>query len=406
MNHLFTQGRPSDADSLPNVSNMNVVGDDGNATSFPTSKLGTRRSPMKKMIHIAAVPVLAVLLSACATPGGQNLAAPGGLSQVQKDEVKAVAEDVLKGPGGLNAVVNALTPGNDGLDSKVKQALNTAVELVLSGQTKDSTFIRRKTFKFDLSKVPPTPRKIVKEELSRIFGNPPSKKVGSELEFRKGIYLSTDEDDKVGYVVENLAGLTGPDKDVVDWIEGQIRNIPSLHGKDSVSIRLDPSQPKAEIPIHQTLEYVGIAGGIKAADRCKIEITMDLAGVDTTLKDFAVLTREGEEPTGFRTTQANVARYSFTVNGEMKDQATGLRRVCAMLPLSTDDFHYVMVTPKTGRIVAQYISVHLREGSAEEIPVSAFTEEKPACPPSQWPDIVEERFEEELRNRNRIGCER
>ena len=95
---------------------------------------------MKKMIHIAAVPGLAVLLSACAGPGGLENAVqealtnpgPGGLNPVQE----ALANP---GPGGLNpvqqAMVDALKPSpGSNQNAAVQEAVNAAVQQALAQQ--------------------------------------------------------------------------------------------------------------------------------------------------------------------------------------------------------------------------------------------------------------------------------
>ena len=112
---------------------------------------------MKKMIHIAAAPGLAVLLSACAGPGPVGLEnavqealtnpGPGGLNPVQE----ALANP---GPGGLNpvqqAMVDALKPSSgSNQNAAVQQAVNAAVQQALAqGKEGEEVLYRELTYTF------------------------------------------------------------------------------------------------------------------------------------------------------------------------------------------------------------------------------------------------------------------
>ena len=362
---------------------------------------------MKKMIHIAAVPGLAVLLSACAGPGTQpgtlDDLGPGGLAAVVLKELR---DD--SGPGGLKSVVRQATqdalnqsdpdkPGGPTLLQKVlsqpadpdKPEGLTLLQKVLLDMADDEEdpFVRREFFEFNWQGADPDIHAEVKDRLEQIFRKKntkrPARSPGLEVD-RILIYDDSKETEKeigVRYTVENLAGMTAEDRDLIKWIEGEIALIPGVgENRIKTPIRMDPGLSRVTIPTSNTRNYVLARGIAPSAPECTVDFTYQVVRTDDIeRREVTLFIHNGKSDGGLPVKQEG-PKYVFKWEKGDVDPKTG--------KCDTDKVpekaHFVMAKLEAtdGRpTVVHYYSVDLVSHRVDQW--YEYTEGRPACPPTE-----------------------
>ena len=277
---------------------------------------------MKKMIHIAAVPSLAVLLSACAGPGTQpgtlDDLGPGGLAAVKEAVSEALLDD--SGPGGLNPVQQAVqdtlnNPGPNDTPSMLQQAVQNAL-LDMGGKKEDFVWEEIFTFRWDGADSGIQDR--IHNKLMEIFSvaqkdgssgfkikasmfttNPdgslfPIHPDGTRIHRDRGeihrIYTVKDFKEMpepgevrsyqaVVYTAENLAGMTRIDQAAIGEVRDAISKIPGMGGnRIETPIRMDSGPVRVIIPKSNTQTYVLATGSGVRYPSCKGETTYRVVG--------------------------------------------------------------------------------------------------------------------------------
>ena len=272
---------------------------------------------MKKMIHIAVVPSLAVLLSACAGPGTQPVGTlddlgPGGLAAVV---LKKLRDD--QGPGGLKSVVRDTLNQPDTVEPKktlLQKALLDALQEMDTGNEKDA-FVREEVFTFRWGGADPDIQDRFHDKLKEIFSvaqdaaqDAAAQEDGSSGFKIKASIFNTDRDGKlmpigrpsytareledmpkpskdpaykvVVYTAENLAGMTSTDRHVITkYIREVISKIPGIgENRIETPIRMDPEPSRVVIPKRNYQTYVLATGSGDPYPSCEGTTTYQVVG--------------------------------------------------------------------------------------------------------------------------------
>lgn len=354
---------------------------------------------MKKMIHIAAVPVLAVLLTACAGPGSQDGAepvgtlddpGPGGLTDVEKAAVEKAVEEVLlvdPAPGGLNPVQKALHQEVQVQDKDGKTTTTTLLQkalqkVLLDMVDDDDPFVRREVFAFNWEAADGGIQKQVSDRLEEIFRNKPKPNTRwhePRPDGSPGLKIGWPPEEgrsgRVLYTVENLAGMTKDDEDLIDWIADEIALIPGVgENRIETPIRMDPGPSTVAIPTSRTRNYVLAVGRGTPHPECTATIVYTVVSEkDNRERDVVLSIHNGKD-----VQEVIGPEYPVEVDGHV-EPGTGK----CITDRAKEDYHFVLAELRAtdGRpTVVHYYAVNLVTTEVKRW--YEYTEGRPACPPS------------------------